>query len=111
MQELLRHLRANGFKNFIVSGGGADFMGVWVERVYGIPPEQAVGSTARTTFELCIVSLERLKEATRTGATRSAAAAPARSGSPPPRPSVGPCTTGQGRRISSCRIGMESICA
>ena len=40
MQELLRYLGANGFKNFIVSGGGADFMRVWVERVYGIPPEQ-----------------------------------------------------------------------
>jgi phosphoserine phosphatase len=52
MQELLRYLRVNGFKNFIVSGGGADFMRVWVERVYGIPPEQVVGSTARTTFEL-----------------------------------------------------------
>ena len=52
MQELLRYLRANGFKNFIVSGGGADFMRVWVERVYGIPPEQVVGSTARTTFDL-----------------------------------------------------------
>jgi phosphoserine phosphatase len=52
MQELLRYLRENGFKNFIVSGGGADFMRVWVERVYGIPPEQVVGSTARTTFEL-----------------------------------------------------------
>jgi phosphoglycolate phosphatase-like HAD superfamily hydrolase len=52
MQELLRLLRSNGFKNFIVSGGGADFMRVWVERVYGIPPEQVVGSTARTKFEL-----------------------------------------------------------
>ncbi len=52
MQELLSLLRANGFKNFIVSGGGADFMRVWVERVYGIPPEQVVGSTARTRFEL-----------------------------------------------------------
>jgi phosphoserine phosphatase len=52
MQELLRHLRANGFKNFIVSGGGTDFMRVWAERVYGIPPEQVLGSTARTTFEL-----------------------------------------------------------
>lgn len=52
MQELLGYLRTNGFKNFIVSGGGADFMRVWVERVYGIPPEQVVGSTARTTFEL-----------------------------------------------------------
>ena len=52
MQELLAYLRANGFKTFIVSGGGADFMRIWVERVCGIPPEQVVGSTARTTFEL-----------------------------------------------------------
>src|SRR5271165_98703 len=52
MQELLRYLRTNHFKTFIVSGGGADFMRIWVERVYGIPPEQVVGSTARTTFEL-----------------------------------------------------------
>ncbi len=52
MQELLSYLRAHGFKNFIVSGGGVDFMRVWVERVYNIPPEQVVGSTARTTFEL-----------------------------------------------------------
>ena len=52
MQELLRYLRANGFKTFIVSGGGADFMRVWTERVYGIPPEQVVGSTGRTKFEL-----------------------------------------------------------
>jgi phosphoglycolate phosphatase-like HAD superfamily hydrolase len=52
MQEVLRHLRANGFKTFIVSGGGADFMRVWSERVYGIPPEQVVGSTARVTYEL-----------------------------------------------------------
>jgi hypothetical protein len=50
MQELLRFLEAHGFRNVIVSGGGADFMRVWVERVYGIPPEQVVGSTARTTF-------------------------------------------------------------
>ena len=52
MQEVLRYLRANGFKTFIVSGGGADFMRVWAERVYGIPPEQVVGSTAQTRFEL-----------------------------------------------------------
>lgn len=52
MQELLRYLRTNGFKTFIVSGGGADFMRVWAERVYGIPPEQVIGSTARTKFEL-----------------------------------------------------------
>jgi phosphoglycolate phosphatase-like HAD superfamily hydrolase len=52
MLELLRHLRANGFRTFIVSGGGADFLRVWSERVYGIPPEQVVGSTALTRFEL-----------------------------------------------------------
>ena len=52
MQELLRYLRANGFKTFIVSGGGADFMRVWSERVYGIPPEQVVGSTGRAKFEM-----------------------------------------------------------
>jgi len=52
MQEVLAYLRANGFKTFIVSGGGADFMRVWTEPVYGIPPEQVVGSTARTIFEL-----------------------------------------------------------
>jgi phosphoglycolate phosphatase-like HAD superfamily hydrolase len=52
MQEVLSHLRANGFKTFIVSGGGADFMRVWSERVYGIPPEQVVGSTGRVKYEL-----------------------------------------------------------
>jgi phosphoglycolate phosphatase-like HAD superfamily hydrolase len=52
MQELLTYLRANGFKTFIVSGGGADFMRVFAERVYGIPPEQVVGSTSRSKFEM-----------------------------------------------------------
>ena len=51
MLELLRYLRAKGFKTFIVSGGGADFMRVWVERAYGIPPQQVIGTTARTKFE------------------------------------------------------------
>lgn len=52
MQEVLSLLRRNGFKTYIVSGGGADFMRVWSEDVYGIPPEQVIGSTARTKFEL-----------------------------------------------------------
>jgi phosphoglycolate phosphatase-like HAD superfamily hydrolase len=52
MLEVLGHLRSNGFKTFIVSGGGADFMRVWSEDVYGIPPEQVVGSNSRTKFEL-----------------------------------------------------------
>ena len=47
MQEVLAYLRANGFTTYIVSGGGADFMRVWSDRVYGIPPGQVVGSTAR----------------------------------------------------------------
>jgi phosphoglycolate phosphatase-like HAD superfamily hydrolase len=52
MLEVLEFLRANGFKTCIVSGGGADFMRVFAERVYGIPPEQVIGSYTRTVFEL-----------------------------------------------------------
>jgi phosphoserine phosphatase len=52
MLELLVYLRANGFKTFIVSGGGIEFMRPWVEAVYGIPPEQVVGSSIVTKFEL-----------------------------------------------------------
>ncbi len=52
MLELLAYLRANGFKTFIVSGGGIDFMRVFAERVYGIPPEQIVGSSGKLDFEL-----------------------------------------------------------
>ncbi len=52
MLELLSHLRANGWKTFIVSGGGVEFMRVWTERVYGIPPEQVVGSTIALEFRL-----------------------------------------------------------
>jgi phosphoglycolate phosphatase-like HAD superfamily hydrolase len=52
MLELLAYLRAKGFKTFIVSGGGMDFMRVFSERVYGIPPEQVVGSSGKLNFEL-----------------------------------------------------------
>lgn len=52
MLELLDYLRANGFKTFIVSGGGIEFMRPWVENVYGVPPEQVVGSSIKTKFEL-----------------------------------------------------------
>ena len=52
MLELLAHLRANGFKTFIVSGGGIEFMRPWTETVYGIPPEQVVGSSIKTKFEM-----------------------------------------------------------
>ncbi len=52
MVELLAYLRANGFKNFVVSGGGVEFMRPWTERVYGIPPEQVVGSSGKLKFEM-----------------------------------------------------------
>jgi hypothetical protein len=52
MLELLAYLRANGFKTFIVSGGGIEFMRPWAEKVYGIPPEQVVGSSIKTKFEM-----------------------------------------------------------
>jgi hypothetical protein len=51
MLEVLSYLRANGFKTFIVSGGGIEFMRPWAERVYGVPPEQVVGSSIKTKFE------------------------------------------------------------
>jgi phosphoglycolate phosphatase-like HAD superfamily hydrolase len=52
MLELLDYLRANDFKTFIVSGGGIEFMRPWTERVYGIPPEQVVGSSGGLKYEL-----------------------------------------------------------
>ena len=52
MLELLAYLRENGFKTFIVSGGGIEFMRAWVEGIYGIPPEQVVGSSGVTTFRI-----------------------------------------------------------
>ena len=52
MLELLTYLRANGFKTFIVSGGGIEFMRPWSEKVYGIPPEQVIGSSGKHKFEL-----------------------------------------------------------
>jgi hypothetical protein len=52
MLELLTYLRANGFKTFIVSGGGIEFMRPWTEAVYGIPPEQVVGSSIKVKYEV-----------------------------------------------------------
>ena len=52
MLELLAYLRANGFKTCIVSGGGIEFMRPWSEKVYGIPPEQVVGSSIKTKYEV-----------------------------------------------------------
>jgi phosphoserine phosphatase len=52
MLELLTYLRANGFKTYIVSGGGVEFMRAWAESVYGIPPEQIIGSTGGLELEV-----------------------------------------------------------
>jgi phosphoserine phosphatase len=52
MVELLAYLRANGFKTYIVSGGGIEFMRPWAEKAYGIPPEQVIGSSIKTKFQI-----------------------------------------------------------
>jgi phosphoserine phosphatase len=52
MLELLAYLRANGFRTFIVSGGGIEFMRPWAEAVYGVPPDQVIGSSIKTKFEM-----------------------------------------------------------
>ncbi len=52
MVEVMSYLRANGFKTFIVSGGGTEFMRPWVEQAYGIPPEQVIGSRGKLKYEL-----------------------------------------------------------
>ena len=64
MLELLVYLRSSGFRTFIVSGGGVEFMRVWVEKVYGIPPEQVIGSSIVTKFEMLagVPVLTRLPE-------------------------------------------------
>ena len=64
MLELLAYLRTHSFRTFIVSGGGVEFMRVWVEDVYGIPPEQVIGSSIVTKFEMLagVPVLTRLPE-------------------------------------------------
>jgi phosphoglycolate phosphatase-like HAD superfamily hydrolase len=52
MQELLAYLRLNGFKTYIVSGGSIEFMRPWTQKVYGVPPEQVVGTTSDTKFDV-----------------------------------------------------------
>jgi hypothetical protein len=51
MLELLNYLRARGYKIFIVSGGGVDFMRPWVEQSYGIPPYQVIGSSGKVKYD------------------------------------------------------------
>ena len=82
MLELLAYLRANGFKTFIVSGGGIEFMRAFAERVYGIPPEQVVGSSgvdqvrdARDGKPVLIKDARRSSSSTTGPASRSASTA------------------------------------
>ena len=56
MVELLAYLRANGFKTFIVSGGGIEFMRPWTEKVYGIPPEQSSAAASRRSMKCATTS-------------------------------------------------------
>ena len=51
MLEVMDYLRANGFKTYIVTGGGQEFVRVYSQRIYGIPPEQIVGSSILTKYE------------------------------------------------------------
>jgi haloacid dehalogenase-like hydrolase len=52
LDELLTYLRANGFKTFIASGGGQEFMRVFADKTYGVPPEQVVGSSGETQYQM-----------------------------------------------------------
>jgi phosphoserine phosphatase len=52
MLELVSYLRASGFKTYIVSGGGVEFLRPWTEKVYGVPPEQVIGSSITTRYEV-----------------------------------------------------------
>jgi haloacid dehalogenase-like hydrolase len=61
MLELLAYLRNNGFKTFIVSGGGIEFMRPWTEQVYGVPPEQVVGSSIKTKFAVTNGRMELIR--------------------------------------------------
>ena len=86
MLELLAYLRANGFKTFIVSGGGIEFMRPWTERVYGIPPEQVVGSSGVVKFEIgadgkpVLMKLPRSNSSMTAPASRSASTASSAAG-------------------------------
>ncbi len=63
MVELLAYLRTKGFKTYIVSGGGVEFMRPWTEKVYGIPPEQVIGSRIKTSYQMTSHGPELMREA------------------------------------------------
>ena len=102
MLEVLDYLRANGFPTWIVSGGGVEFMRPWTEEVYGVPPEQVVGSSIRTSR----VSSRCRSARGRSGSTTARRRGPARPGSGPSGGSRGgpPASAPPGgRRSPRCR--------
>lgn len=113
MLELLAYLRANGFKTFIVSGGGIEFMRPWTERVYGIPPEQVVGSSGKLKFELrggkpVLVKLPEInfiddKEGKPVASSSTSAAAP----SPPSATPTATCKCCNGLRPAPARASVS----
>ena len=105
MLELLAYLRANGFKTFIVSGGGVEFMRPWTEKAYGIPPEQVVGSSGKTEVSSCatatpvLIKLPRSSSSTTVRASRSAStASSAAARSSPSATPTATCRCCNGRR-------------
>jgi phosphoglycolate phosphatase-like HAD superfamily hydrolase len=112
MLELLAYLRANGFKTFITSGGGIEFMRPWTERIYGIPPEQVVGSsikpgsrcaTARPYCSGCRISISSMTRRESQSASMSTSAVV------PLRPSAIPTATSKccnGRRSAPVARGL-----
>jgi haloacid dehalogenase-like hydrolase len=89
MLELLAYLRANGFKTYIVSGGTVEFMRPWTERVYGIPPEQVVGTSFVTTYKLGVDASPCCFASRRSISSTTAPASPSTSRS---SSGVGPCS-------------------
>jgi phosphoglycolate phosphatase-like HAD superfamily hydrolase len=114
MLEVLTYLRANGYKTFIVSGGGIDFMRPWAERVYGIPPEQVVGSSIKANYEVrdgkpVLIKVPELNFVDDKGANRSASTstlAAARSS-----PSVIPTVTSRCWNGPPPAAGRGSVCS
>ncbi len=103
MLELLAYLRANGFKTFIVSGGGIEFMRPWTEKVYGIPPEQVVGSSHRDEVrdagrqaraDAAAAGRLRRRQGGQAGRHQLAYRAPARSSPSATRPATARCWNG-----------------
>ena len=114
MLEVLDYLRANGFTTYIVSGGGIDFLRVWAEEVYGIPPEQVVGSSvvdrvrAARRRARCWCGCPRSTSSTTRRASRWASTATSAAGRSPPsatRTATCRCCSGPPSDQPGARLG------